>query len=79
MSPTHSKGDSPAGGASQGLIKWPLSGIFAAEIHLQSKAETLYRMRLGQPENQYFAPDGKPMTKEKAERLSAASETAELP
>jgi hypothetical protein len=44
-----------------------------------SKAETLFTMRLGQPENQYFAPDGKPITKEEAGRLSWASETAELP
>jgi hypothetical protein len=36
-------------------------------------------MRLEQPKNQYFAPDGKPITKEEADRLSSASEKAELP
>jgi hypothetical protein len=46
---------------------------------VDSKGETLYRMRLGQPENQYFAPDGKPITKEEAERLASDSETAGLP
>ena len=44
-----------------------------------SKCETLYIMRLGQPENQYFAPDGKPITKDEADRLSSASETVDLP
>ena len=28
---------------------------------VDSKCETLYRMRLGQPENQYFALDGRPI------------------
>jgi hypothetical protein len=46
---------------------------------VDSKAQTLYIMRLGQPENQYFAPDGKPITKDEAHRLSSASETADLP
>ena len=46
---------------------------------VDSKAQTLYIMRLGQPENQYFAPDGKPITKDEADRLSSASETADLP
>ena len=46
---------------------------------VDSKGETLYIMRLGQPENQYFAPDGKPITKDEADRLSSASETADLP
>ena len=32
---------------------------------VNSKGETLYIMRLGQPKNQYFAPDGKPITKVK--------------
>jgi hypothetical protein len=45
---------------------------------VDSKGETLYIMRLGLPENRYFAPDGKPITKE-ADRLSSASETAALP
>jgi hypothetical protein len=44
---------------------------------VDSKAQTLYRMRLGQPENQYFAPNGKPITKEEAERLASASESAD--
>jgi hypothetical protein len=42
------------------------------------KGETLYIMRLGQPKNQYFAPDGKPITKEEADRLTWALETADL-
>ena len=46
---------------------------------VDSKGETLYIMRLEQPKNQYFAPDGKPITKEEADRLSSASETADLP
>ena len=46
---------------------------------VDSKAQTLYRMRLEQPKNQYFAPDGKPITKEEAHRLSSAAETADLP
>jgi hypothetical protein len=46
---------------------------------VDSKAQTLYRMRLEQPKNQYFAPDGKPITKAEADRLSSASETVELP
>ena len=46
---------------------------------VDSKGETLYTMRLGQLENQYFAPDGKPITKDEADRLSSASETADLP
>lgn len=46
---------------------------------VDSKGETLYRMRLGQPENQYFAPDGKPITKDEANRFSSAWETADLP
>jgi hypothetical protein len=45
---------------------------------VDSNGETLYIMRLGQPENQYFAPDDKPITKEEADRLSSASETAGL-
>ena len=36
-------------------------------------------MRLGQPENQYFAPDGRPITKDEANRFSSAWETADLP
>jgi hypothetical protein len=39
---------------------------------VDSKGEILYRMRLGQPENQYFAPDGKPITKDEANRFSSA-------
>ena len=45
---------------------------------VDSKGETLYTMRLEQPKNQYFSVDGKPITKE-ADRLSSASETADLP
>jgi hypothetical protein len=45
---------------------------------VDSKGETLARMRLGQPGNQYFSVDGKTITKEEAHRLSSASETAEL-
>ena len=45
---------------------------------VNSKGETLYIMRLGQPKNQYFAPDGKPITKEEAHRLSSAAEMADL-
>jgi hypothetical protein len=36
-------------------------------------------MRLGQPENQYFAPDGRPITRDEANRFSSAWETADLP
>ena len=46
---------------------------------VDSKGETLYITRLGQPENQYFAPDSTPITKEEAGRLSSAAETADLP
>ena len=46
---------------------------------LDSKGEILYRMPLGQPENQYFAPDGRPITKDEANRFSSAWETADLP
>jgi hypothetical protein len=46
---------------------------------VDSKAQTLYTIRLGQPENQYFAPDGKPIAKDEADRLSSASEAADLP
>jgi len=46
---------------------------------VDSKAQTLYAMRLGQPENQYFSIDGKPLTKEEAGPLSSASEKADLP
>jgi hypothetical protein len=44
---------------------------------VDSKGETLYIMRVGQPENQYFAPDGEAITKEEAERSASASETAD--
>jgi hypothetical protein len=60
----------------------PEPGFQPPQIELcgvDSKGETLYIMRLGQPENQYFAPDGKPIAKEEAHRLSSASETADLP
>jgi hypothetical protein len=33
----------------------------------------------GSPRNQYFTPDGKPITKDEADCLSSASETADLP
>jgi hypothetical protein len=46
---------------------------------VDSKAQTLYKMRLGPRENPYFSVDGKPITKEEADRLSSASETADLP
>jgi len=46
---------------------------------VHSKAQTLYTMRLGPGENQYFSVDSKPITKEEAHRLSSASETADLP
>jgi hypothetical protein len=46
---------------------------------VDSKGETLYTMRLGRPENQYFSIDGKPLTKEEAGLLSSASEKADLP
>jgi hypothetical protein len=42
---------------------------------VDAKGETLYIMRLGQPENQYFAPGGEAITKEEAERSASASET----
>ena len=43
---------------------------------VDSKAQTLYKMRLGPNENQYFSVDDKPITREEADRLSAASEKA---
>jgi hypothetical protein len=46
---------------------------------VDSKAQTLYKIRLAPGANQYFSVDGKPITKEQADRLSSASETADLP
>jgi hypothetical protein len=42
---------------------------------VDSKGETLYVMRLGQPENQYFAPDGKPITKEEASGIARSNKS----
>jgi hypothetical protein len=36
-------------------------------------AKVLYKMRLGPGENQYFSVDDQPISKEEADRLSAAS------
>ena len=46
---------------------------------VDSKAEALYKIRLGPREKHYFSVDGKPITKDEADRLSSASETADLP
>jgi hypothetical protein len=45
---------------------------------VDSKAQTLYKMRLGPSGNQYYSIDGKPITKDEADRLCSASETAEI-
>ena len=44
---------------------------------VDSKAEVLYKMRLGPGENQYFSVDDKPISKDEAARLSAASGKAD--
>jgi hypothetical protein len=50
------------------------------EIHIvDSKAQTLFKMRLGAPENHYFTPGGLPISKDEAHRLSLASKTEDLP
>lgn len=43
---------------------------------VDSKARAIYKIRLGTPENHYFTPDDQPISKEEADRLSAASEKA---
>ena len=45
---------------------------------VDSKAKTLYKMRLGPNGNQYFTVDDQPITKEDADRLSASSPGAYL-
>ena len=45
---------------------------------VDSKAQVLYKMRLGPGERQYFSGDDQPITKQDAERLSAASTEADL-
>jgi hypothetical protein len=42
------------------------------------KAQVLYKMRLGPGENQYFSVDDQPISKEEADRLSAASTETDL-
>jgi len=44
---------------------------------VDSKAQTLYKMRLGTPEDQFFTPDVRPISKEEADRLGAAWEMAD--
>jgi hypothetical protein len=46
---------------------------------VDSKARVLYKMRLGPGENQYFSVDDQPISKEEADRLSAASTETDLP
>ena len=46
---------------------------------VDSKAQVLYKMRLGPGENQYLSVDDKPITKEEAARLSTASESSNPP
>ena len=46
---------------------------------VDSKAKTLYKMRLGPDGNQYFTVDDQPISKEEADRLSSASTEADLP
>jgi hypothetical protein len=46
---------------------------------VDSKARVLYKMRLGPDEKQYFSPDDQPISKEEADRLSAASTETDLP
>ena len=46
---------------------------------VDSKAQVLYKMRLGPGENQYFSVDNQPISKEEADRLSAASPETDLP
>lgn len=46
---------------------------------VDSRAQTLYKMRLGTPEHQYFSPDDQPISKEQADGLAAASERVDQP
>jgi hypothetical protein len=46
---------------------------------VDSKAQVLYKMRLGPGEGQYFSADDKPITKEEAAQLSTASTETDLP
>jgi hypothetical protein len=46
---------------------------------VDSKAQVLYKMRLGPGENQYFSVDEQPISEEEADRLSAASTQTDLP
>ena len=46
---------------------------------VDSKARVLYKMRLGLGEKQYFSADDQPISKEEADRLSAASTETDLP
>ena len=46
---------------------------------VDSKAKVLYKLRLGPGENQYFSVDDQPISKEEADRLSAASTETDLP
>ena len=46
---------------------------------VDSKAQVLYKMRLGPGEKQYFSADDQPITKEEAARLSGASERSNQP
>lgn len=46
---------------------------------VNSKGQALYNMRLGPTENQYSSLDDKPITKEEADRLPAASERSNQP
>ena len=45
---------------------------------VNSKGKILYEMRFGKGGNEYFSVDGQPITKEEADRLSAASAEADL-
>ena len=44
---------------------------------VDSKAQVLYKMRLGPGKNQYFTPHDQPISKEEADRLSAPSGKAD--
>ena len=55
--------------------EWELPRMVICVV--DSKARVLYKIRLGTPENQYFAPDDHSMSKEEAHRLWAASDADE--
>jgi hypothetical protein len=57
-------------------------GFVSPQIEIclvDSKARVLYKMRLGPGEKQYFSVDDQPISKEEADRLSAASTQRDLP